>query len=108
MRKLFWALAVLLPSGPLLASGGGGTVTISRITIISGEVYAFASGIANPDGCASVAHFTVPAENPGRDQMLSVLISAKVARSPITLWFDGCGYSPWSTNAPIIGALTME
>jgi hypothetical protein len=109
MRKLLYAaLALLLSSGPSHAAGGGGTVTISRITIIGGDIFVFASGIGNPDGCASTAHFTVPSSNAGRDQMLSVLITAKVNRSPITLWFDGCGYSPWSTNAPLVGALTME
>jgi hypothetical protein len=109
MRKFLWlALAILLPFGPSHAAGGGGTVTVSRITLIGGSIYVFASGIGNPDGCASTAHFTIAAENPGRDQMLSVLIAAKLNRSQVTLWFDGCSYSPWATSAPRVGALTME
>lgn len=109
MRKLLClALALLLPAGSSMAAGGGGTVTISRITIMGGSVYVFAAGIGNPDGCTSTAHFTIPAENPGRDQMLSMLLAAKVGRTPVTLWFDGCAYSPWATSAPLVGALTME
>jgi len=109
MRKLLClALMILLPSAPSHAAGGGGTVTVSRITLIGGSIYVFATGIGNPDGCASTAHFTIAAENPGRDQMLSVLIAAKLNRTQVTLWFDGCAYSPWASSAPLIGALTME
>lgn len=109
MRKMLCvALALLVPSAQLQAAGSGGTVTISRITVLGGSIYVSASGIGNPDNCASASLFVVPAENPGRDQMLSVLIAAKVSRSTITLWFDGCGYSPWAASAPIISALTMD
>lgn len=109
MRKIFYvALAILLPSVQANAAGGGGTVTINRISINGESIYVFASNIANPDGCASTTHFTIPSGTPGSDKMLSVLITAKANHSPITLWFDGCGYSPWDANAPIIGTLTME
>lgn len=73
----------------LLCGRGGGTVTVSRITLMCGSIHVFASGIGNPDGCASTAHFTIGAENPWRDQMLSVLIAAKLNRSQVTFGSTG-------------------
>jgi hypothetical protein len=103
---LLWCSAILLAS-PAAASGSGGQVKVLRITALAGRIYVYADEISNPDGCVTSSYFVVAKEDPGRDQILSLLLTAKSADRKIDMWFEGCVWAPWHASAPLVSAVTL-
>ncbi len=108
LRSLIAFTALSTVSAASFASGAGGSVKVYRITVIAGRIYVYATGIQNPDNCATANYFVVSQDDPGRSEMMSILLTAKSTDRHINMWFEGCTHAPWHASAPIVSALTLE
>lgn len=103
------AFAVGLPV-LAVASGSGGTQTISTINVDSSSQLIWVSGAAawsNPDSCGRSDIVLLQMSNAYYKDMLAILIAASVSGKNVGLWLNGCSSSPWG-NAPVVISVAMS
>lgn len=100
-------LASLMIAGPALADGGSGNVVPTQVHVEGGSVYVIGS-FSNPDRCvASTVAILVPANTDELARMMSMAMTASASGKKISLWFSGCGPTPWQSSAPRAVAMSF-
>lgn len=100
-------LGMMLLASPATADGGAMGLTIKQITVLGGQIFLWGD-FPNPDSCASSAVAAAVPNDANRDMWLALATSAQLSRRKVTLWFDGCVYSPWFSTVPKLVAVTLE
>lgn len=107
LTRLAVTLASLMIAGPALADGGSGNVVPTQVHVEGGTVYVIGT-FSNPDQCvASTVAILSPANTDELARMMSMAMTASASGKKISLWFSGCGPTPWQSSAPRAVAMSF-
>lgn len=67
----------------------------------------FDKPIGNPDSCAGVSWVVLWSDLPDRQSYLSMAMTALAAGKSVTVFVDGCGWSPWVATVPKVYAMQL-
>lgn len=97
----------LMIAEPALADGGSGNVVPTQVHVEGGSVYVIGT-FSNPDRCvASTVAILAPANTDELARMMSMAMTASASGKKISLWFSGCGPTPWQSSAPRAVAMSF-
>lgn len=110
MKKILVACALMAiaTSSSVNAGGFGGELYITGVSAEGGAVYITAAGFGNPDNCSNSSIAVIkPVDASELDRMYSIAVTALANKNKISIWFNGCGPSPWYQSIPNITSIRI-